>query len=170
MQIRFFLAGKSNGEQSGSVGAEAATPCLVLVMPRRVRNDGNSKAFGGERPDLGFQGGFPMPVGQDFPKTAKLLVFHRTALNFRELTQKFLPSPLRHSRCLPLPEGHMTAGHVFHPSHGVTKRSVRAQHRSPDPSLPCPAPGRANPGPGTCWGHRWVPDSSGSSLGELRGE
>lgn len=46
MQIRFFLAGKSNWEQSWSVVGRGSPPCLALVMPRRVRDDGKSKAFG----------------------------------------------------------------------------------------------------------------------------
>lgn len=44
MQISFSWLEKATGSRDEVWWAEAATPCLVLVMPRRVREDGNSKA------------------------------------------------------------------------------------------------------------------------------
>lgn len=75
MQIRFFLAGKSNWEQSGSVVGRGSHP-PGLGGAQKGQGGWEQQSFWGERPDLGFQGSFPMPVGQDRPKTAKLLVFH----------------------------------------------------------------------------------------------
>lgn len=175
MQISFSWLEKATGNRVEVWWAEAATPCLVLVMPRRVRKDGNSKTSGEKSLIWSFKAVFRCLFSRTASKLPKLLVFHWTALNFRELIQKFLPSPLRHSRCLPLPEERMTAGDVLQPSHGENAVSVLS---IPAQILPCP--GRSSPSARTCRGSAatggagqiLTPDSSGcgSSLGELRGK
>lgn len=75
MQIRFFLAGKNNWEQSGSVVGRGSHPLPGLGDAQKGQGGWEQQSFWVERPDLGFQGGFLTPLGQDCPRTAKLLCF-----------------------------------------------------------------------------------------------
>lgn len=159
--------------------AEAATPCLVSVMPRRLREDGNSKAFGGERPDLGLQGGFLMPVGQNCPKTAKLLVFHRTNPKFPRTNAKIPTLALEAFPMFAFARGTHDRGRCFpaFPRRDETPCPRSASLGSRFPALCCPR--RSSPSPGMFWGHRWHGRGSSSPLpapadsssgGELRGK